>query len=59
MAYPFQPLTRNHTLKKFYKLRRQSWERKETNCSKKESVPHKFIPPETNHLRQDQVLNHQ
>lgn len=58
MAYPFQPMS-SLTLKKLSKLMKQSWEKKETNCSKKDSVPLKIILPETNHHLSDQVLNHQ
>ena len=57
MAYPFHPM-KNHTLKKFSKLMKASREKKDTDCSEKDSVPLKIIPPETNQPLQDQILNH-
>lgn len=58
MAYPFQPM-RTHTLKKLARLMKESWEKHDTDCPEKESVPLKIIPPETNCPLQDQILNHQ
>ena len=57
MAYPFQPM-RTHTLKKLARRLKESWEKKDTDCLEKETVPLKIIPPETNHSLSDQVLNH-
>lgn len=43
MAHPFHPM-RTHTLKKLARLMKESWEKKDTDCLEKETVPLKIIP---------------